>query len=336
VSIVQSLKVLPKAYWGSLIGRWKMGLGEPGIFVPIDFGFFNVRMCRLARKRGWKVMYFMPPSSWNRNRQRSEIPMITDAVVTPFPWSAEMLKEMGANVFFFGHPVKQLIRDWRTRASAISPADTIAVLPGSRTAELDRNLPLVAELVRGSAGKRASYFRDGAMHEAVSPSFEGLNVRLEFAVAPSLDPDYFKARWDRLAPGRDDLFTQGDVYGVLGRANAAVVCSGTATLEAALMRCPHVVVYMITKAMAREGKLIGFKIPKFIALPNIILDRRVVPELAGLEIDAGVVHHELSTLLQDGEERRAQLAAFEEIDDVLGPDDAITKAAELIRGMAEL
>jgi lipid-A-disaccharide synthase len=334
VSIVQSLQILPKAYWGSLIGRWKMGAGEPGIFVPIDFGFFNTRMCRLARKRGWKVMYFMPPSSWNRNKQRQEIPAITDAVVTPFPWSADMLKNMGANVYFFGHPVKQLIRDWREIAPANTDQRTIAILPGSRRAELDRHLPLVAQLVRGAPGRRRSYFRDGVMHDELSLPFEGLEAQLEFAVAPNLEVEDVRSRWNRLAPGRDDLFTQSDVYGVLARARAAVVCSGTATLEAALMRCPHVVVYMITKAMAREGKLIGFKVPKFIALPNIVLDRRLVPELAGLEIDPSAVHEELSALLRDGEKRENQLAGFYEIDALLGPDDAIAKTAELIAEMS--
>ncbi|HWA82968.1 MAG TPA: hypothetical protein VG820_06030, partial [Fimbriimonadaceae bacterium] len=171
---------------------------------------------------------------------------------------------------------------------------------------LERNLPMFAEVARQ------------------------VPDRFEFAISPNLHLAEVRALWNRLAPGRDDLFTQGDVYGVLGRARAALVCSGTATLEAALMRCPHVVVYRVTKAMAREAKIIRFKRPKFIALPNIVLDREVVPELAGLDIATDDILADLKPLLADGPEREAQLRGFEEIDRILDGDDAITKTARLI------
>lgn len=303
ISIVQSLQVGARVLRGGLRAKRIMLAGPPGILVAIDFGFFNIRLCRMAKKHGWKVVYFMPPSSWRRDRQGRDLPEITDAVVTPFPWSAELLREIGVNVFFFGHPLKQLIRAADTRRTEGS---SIAVLPGSRGHELSRNLPMFAALAKDLPGK------------------------LEFAVAPNLPIDFVKTMWSQLAPGRDDVFTQSDVYGVLGRCRAAIVCSGTATLEAALMRCPHVVVYRVTKAMAREAKIIRFKMPKFISLPNIVLDRKVVPELVGVDIDNPDILAEIIPLLGDGEAREAQMRSFEEIDQVLGPNDAITQAARLI------
>lgn len=332
ISIVQSLGVAPRAIRGALTARRALKTGSPGVFVAIDFGFFNIRMCRWARKAGWKVLYFMPPSSWRRDRQGRDLPAITDAVVTPFPWSAEILRSIGANANFFGHPLKQLIKE---RAGHPERArGQIAVLAGSRSHEIERNLPLIADVVNSHPQSRKSGFKHGVMHDSITPAQGSLLNRLEFAVAPNLDVQVFRRHWQALAPGRDDLFTQNDVYGVLGRADAAMVCSGTATLEAALMRCPHVVVYRVTEAMAREAKLIGFKMPKFISLPNIVLDRKLVPELVGLDIHPSVVRAELEPLLVAGPERQAQLLGFQEIESILGPDDAITRTAELVMTMA--
>jgi lipid-A-disaccharide synthase len=329
ISIVQSLGVAPRAAKGALKARRQLKTGKPGLLIAIDFGFFNIRLCRWAKKAGWKVLYFMPPSSWRRDRQGKDLPAITDAVVTPFPWSAEILRANGANAHFFGHPLKQLIGDRNLHTHR--PGGQVAVLAGSRSHEIERNLPMIADVATSQPGTRKSGFSGGAMRD--TPAQAGFENRLEFAVSPNLDLEHFRGTWERLAPGRADLFTQNDTYGVLGRADAAIVCSGTATLEAALMRCPHVVVYRVTEAMAREAKLIGFKMPKFISLPNIVLDRELVPELVGLEIHPSVIRAKLEPLLEPGAERQAQLQGFQEIEEILGPTDAITRTAELAREM---
>jgi lipid-A-disaccharide synthase len=328
ISFVQSLAVAPKVLTGFFRAKRALAKGGPGLLVAIDFGAVNIRICKFAKKRGWKVLYFMPPASWRRDKQGKDLPALTDVIVTPFPWSAEMLNHMGAKAHFFGHPLKQLIRESGTTRDLT--AGQIAVLPGSRSHELERNLPMIAEVICGRKGDWKGGFQAGAMYDRLTPETAPLDVTLEFAVAPNLDLSAVKASWAKVAPGRLDTFTQGDVYGVLGRSQAAIVCSGTATLEAALMRCPMVVVYRITKAMMREAKLIGFKMPKFVALPNIVLDRPLVPELVHLEIDPSAINALLSPLLVPGLEREAQLAGFVEIDGVLGSDDAITKTAELI------
>ncbi|HTQ09700.1 MAG TPA: hypothetical protein VMI31_06475 [Fimbriimonadaceae bacterium] len=307
ISIVQSLGVFFEARRGGMAARRQMAKGEPGLFIPIDFGFFNIRQAGWAKRHGWKVLYFMPPGSYKRENQGRHLSAVTDAVVTPFPWSAEILRERGVNARFFGHPIKQLIRE---RGPVMDrPREGIAILPGSRSTEVARHLPMVAALLK-------------------EWSIE--DRRLEFAVAPNFSLPAFRASWDALAPGRDDSFTQADTYGVLARARAAIVCSGTATLEAALVRCPHVVTYRVTKAMAREAKLIRFKRPQYIALPNIVLDRPLVPELAGLEVAPAAIRTCLEPLLLDGPDRSGQLAGFEEIDHILGPDDAITKTAQFV------
>lgn len=307
IGIVQSAKVAPSAWRGFYAAKRALSEGEPGLFVPIDFGFINVRLCRHAKRLGWKVLYFIPPGSWRRDRQGEHLPQLCDEIVTPFYWSAETLRKMGANAHCFGHPLKQLVKDREAELHAAGQEDrtTIAVLPGSRRAEIELHLPLIAK------------------------ALEGEPRMAEFAVAPTFTADELRSRWSSLAPSRNsDLFTEGDTYGVLFRARAGIVCSGTATLEAALCVCPHVVVYRVTRLSELEAKLVGFK-EEFISQPNILLGRRAVPELIQREATPAALREKLSALLREGEERKQQLFAFMELDTALGPPDAITKTAEL-------
>lgn len=307
ISITQAAKVFFRVWSGLRHAKSFLSKGPPGLFVPIDFGFANIRMARYAKRYGWRVLYFVPPGSWRRDRQGKDLPAVTDAVVTPFEWSAKIVNEMGAKAHWFGHPIKQLIAESGAEEGA---RETIAVLPGSREHEIDLNLPLIASAVNG------------------------VEYQLEFALAPTVDLEAFKAKWRSLAPKRDDVFTVGDTYGVLKRAKVGIICSGTATLEAAICRCPMVVVYQISKAMRREAKLIGFKRPKFIALPNIIAEKEIVPELAeerGVRPEA--VRAVLDSLLYGDEVATKQLKDFDELDALLGPENAITRTAELAVSM---
>jgi len=234
------------------------------------------------------------------------LPVITDAIATPFSWSADLLNSAGAKAHWFGHPILQLLKD-RGVGKAPIASERIAVLPGSRSHEINENLPLLAASVQEP---------------------------VEFALAPSVDVESFKLKWKALGPDRtNDLFTQGDVYGVLTRCRAAVVCSGTATLEAALCRCPMVVIYKLPKIAEVEAKLVRFKMPEFISLPNILLKRRIVPELIQTEATPGNLRKELDQLLSSSDFRAVQIAGFEELEKMLGDSDAITKTAQLALSM---
>ena len=307
IGISQALRVYRRALKGLNKATEALGKGDPGLCVPIDFGYFNVRLVRRARDRGWRVLYFMPPGAWKKDSQGEDLPEITDEIVTPFSWSAELLTEMGGSAHWFGHPIKQLIKE-SGALSITREQNRVAILPGSRAHEISLNLPVIA-------GALAQINQSGLI--------------AEFAVAPSVKPESLARAWKKLAPHRtQDVFTVGDNYGVLRRARVAVICSGTATLEAALLECPMVVIYKVSPGMALQAKLTGFS-PNFISLPNIILDRHAVPEL----VHTGATPAALATLLfdvmQEGQERRGQLAAFKEIDEATGPDDAISQTAML-------
>jgi lipid-A-disaccharide synthase len=307
IGIFEAAKIVRRASEGMKKATEALSKGEPGLCIPIDFGFFNVRLTRRARDRGWRVLYFMPPGAWKKDSQGEDLPEITDEIVSPFPWSADLLNDMGGSAHWFGHPIKQLIKDAGGPKQA-RMGNRVAILPGSRAHEISLNLPVIA---------------------AALAQVNQTGLQAEFAVASSVKPESLAKAWKKLAPHRhDDLFTVGDNYAVLQRARAAVICSGTATLEAALCRCPMVVIYRVNNGMRLQAALAGFK-PTFISLPNIILDRYAVPELVNRAATPAALATMLYDVLIEGKERRSQLAAFDEIDDLTGPPDAITRTAQL-------
>lgn len=299
MGLVQSLRIVPEAFAGRERLKRHLASGPPGLFVPIDFGFMNIHVAKFAKARGWKVLYFSPPGSWRKDRQGADLPECTDAIVTPFSWSAEILQRMGARAYWFGHPIKELVARRRSEAGERT---TIAVLPGSRRGEVESLAPILAE----------------ALSTSSLPS--------EVAVASNIDADWLQHRW-RCEAYHPKLIL-GDTVSVLSRARAGVVCSGTATLEAALCRCPQVVVYRVGLSVVIEARILGVR-PRFISQPNILLERDAVPELMQDKVNPENIRRHLEPLLEEGPARAAQLAAYDEIDAILGGDDAITRTAEL-------
>lgn len=325
IGITQAVRVYFRVLAGYNKAKRELRNGKPGIFIPIDFGFANLMLSRHAKAAGWKVVYFIPPGSWRKDRQGKDLPELCDAVITPFPWSADILKGMGVDAHFFGHPLKQLVREQSDShpmpmrsegegqlGNANTPDDNrqgIAILPGSRIAEIEQNLPAIADAIRD------------------------MPERAIFAVSPNLNLDDLIARWAKLAPGRNDEFIVGKTAQVLLKAKAGIVCSGTATLEAALCNCPHVVIYRISKTTEIEARLLRFKV-KYISQPNILLDREVVPELIQHAATGPAISEKLNEILSDGVARQMQLEAFAEIDSMLGPTDAITQSAKFLLDLA--
>jgi lipid-A-disaccharide synthase len=313
ISIVQSLKVYPRVVSGYYRAKRLLRQGERGLFVAIDFGYANIRLCRHAKAQGWEVLYFIPPGSWRRDKQGKDLPLVTDRIVTPFPWSADLLAKMGANVRWFGHPLKEQLDG----LGQIDREDAIAVLPGSRKHEIEENMPVIVEALNELFGRRQL----------------GGSCKVLFGLASTVDAHVFLQRWIKGAKFETQVETiSGSASTCLKRADRAIVCSGTASLEAALCGTPLVVIYRVSKAMVMEAKLIGFKVPKFISLPNILLDERAIPELIQDDATGSTIAAELLAI-GSGEARQKQLEAFGRLDEMLGPSDAITQTARWIANL---
>ena len=296
-------------FW-RLMGRVRGALQRQAVdlVIPIDYPGFNLRVASHARAAGIPVLYYIAPQVWAWRPSRARrLARDTDHVAVILPFEVEFLREAGARVTFVGHPLLELGRrvPERTdycRAHGLDPErPLLALFPGSRRQELDRHLELFEATARRLARAR--------------PGLQPVVAR-----APGLPLDAYA---DVAATVVDDGME------LLHHARAAVVKSGTSTVEAALAGVPFATAYRthpLTFALARRLVRVDH-----IAMANLIAGRRVVPELVQHDATPARLERELLPLLDDTEERRAMVAGLAEVRRALGS----AGAARRVAGIAE-
>lgn len=312
IGIPEALRKVP-----SLLGHLhrltrRLLADPPDVLVLIDFGAFNMRLLRQLQGSGIRTVYYIPPGCWSRRRAPGQLPFLADAIATPFPWSAASLSAAGgtAQVQWVGHPILEYTRQAATPAEArarlgIDPAQpVVAVAPGSRRAELRYLLPV---------------FRDALARLHPRPT-------VLLALAPSLDR---RAVTALLPPDLPVHYLDGIDYAVMRAADAALVASGTATLELACLDIPMVVAYRASFATWLQYRLVARHITH-ISLPNILCDAPVVPELLQHAASPAALADALAPLLTDTPARRAQRTAFAALRETLGDGQACAKTAEMV------
>ncbi|MDW8106726.1 MAG: lipid-A-disaccharide synthase [Armatimonadota bacterium] len=320
IGVVESLKVAPRVYW--VFQRVKRFLRQvkPDLVVPIDFGAFNVPLSCWARRQGLTVAYYMPPGSWRREAQGRDLPECTNIVLTPFAWSAEQLRALGANAYWVPHPLLRLARPTQTKETfcerlGLDPyRPIVALLPGSRQHEVKALTPLYARVAESVY--------------ALLPE-----VQFVLSVAPHLDPDWVHRLW--LEHSRQWVPTETrSVWDLLAHADAGIICSGTATLEAALLNTPMLIVYRGSWLMNLEYRLRRKRLNlRWIGLPNLILQREVCPEFIQEAATPEQLRRAVIPLLRNPQVREAQLNAFREIRHALGEGQNLREAHEWITDM---
>ncbi len=278
------------------------------LVIPIDYPGFNLRVARHARAAGIRVLYYIAPQVWAwRPARARRLARDTDHVAVILPFEVEFLREAGARATFVGHPLLELegevpARDQYCSTHGLDPArPLLALFPGSRRQELDRHLEVFLD-----AARRLERARPGL--QAVVARAPGLGGRAYEGVAATVVDD-----------GRS----------LLHHARAAMVKSGTSTVEAALAGVPFATAYRthpLTFALARRLVRVDH-----IAMANLIAGRRVVPELIQREATPARLERELLPLLDDTHERRAVVAGLREARRALGS----AGAARRVAGIAE-
>ena len=281
---------------------------RPDAVVLIDYGGFNMRMARWCREHGFRVHYYIAPKVWAWNTARTwRLKATVDRLFCILPFEPDFFKQFDWTVDYVGNPVLDAVRDFRKNADFATrhglPPDgsVIALLPGSRRGELKRIIPLMAEVV---AQMPDHLFCVAAIREIPVDLYAPLrsfpNVR----------------------------FVYDETYDLLDCSEAAVVTSGTATLETALFRVPQVVVY---KASPLEYA-IGRRVIKvdFISLVNLIAGRAVVQELLQEAATREAVLTALKSLLNPGPTRNAVLIGYEEVHRKLDTGSASSNTAQLM------
>lgn len=282
----------------------------PDAAVLVDYPGFNLRLAKELRRRGVPVVYYVSPQvwAWRRGRLRT-IRETVERMLVIFPFEEAIYREAQIPVRFVGHPLVDLVAPLSDRAAflrglGLDPGrPTLAVLPGSRPKEVALNLPPLAGGLERIHAQRP-------------------DVQLVLALAPSVDESATRVALGSL-PVR---LVRGEAHGVLGSATAALVASGTATVEAALLGAPLVVVYRISALSYHLGRHL-VRVPHY-AMVNLIAGRRVATELIQADFKPDRVAEEGLRLLSDDRHREALRQDLAEVRKSLGGPGASARAAE--------
>ena len=280
---------------------------KPDVLILIDFPGFNLKIAEFAKTQGLQVYYYISPKVWAWNQKRVlKIKRIVDHLFCILPFEVDFYRSWGMEIDYVGNPLLDAVDAFKPDANFLANNNLtdkkiVALLPGSRKQEISRLLP---EML-------------GAIHKFPHHQFV-------VAGAPSFNTAYYNQYLgDNAIPV---IFNA--TYDILANAQAAVVASGTATLETALFNVPQVVVYKgnaVTIGIARM--LIKIK---FISLVNLIMDKLVVKELIQQDCTSAKINEELNNLLHNEHQRAQMLADYDVLDEKMGTPGASAKTAKLI------
>ncbi len=300
-----------------------IALERPDLVIPIDYPGLNMRIAKAARRAGVPVLYYVSPQvwAWRRGRLR-KMKRAIDKMLVLFPFEAPLYRDRGIAVEWVGHPMLDAIAAERPDPSfleriGVRPGEPlVGLLPGSRAQELKRLLPVVLDAAAILKSERS------ALRFAVpcaKPAFRDAVARA-VAARPAL------------AGAGTVAVLDGEAHEVLRNARAALVASGTATLECLCFGLPLVILYNVGPVTYLLSK--AFLHTKHIGMVNILAGRGVVPELLDFRDRSREIAAAALPLLDDGPERervRAELAALR---GTLGGEGASRRAAEAALAMA--
>jgi len=286
---------------------------KPALAILTDFPGFHLRLARKVKPFGVKNIYYICPQFWAWRPWRANLVRRRFALaLCIFPFEEKFFADRGVPVKFIGHPLVGHVRATLSRQEfaakyGLDPArKTIAILPGSRPGEIARHLPTLLEACRELERRQAGQF----------------NFVLALAGESSV------SNVQAAIPASTTITTvQGDTYNALAAADAAIICSGTATVEAALLDVPMVVVYKVSQLTALLAK--PLLRTEFFGMVNLIAEKEVAPELIQEKFTPGAVAREIQKLLEPANAAQAR-DDLAEVRRRLGPPGAVQRAAEAI------
>lgn len=290
------------------IEQWK-----PDAVILVDYPGFNLSLARkVHNKLGIPVYYYIAPKvwAWKSWRIRS-IRRNVDSMFSILPFEVDYFRRHRYSINYVGNPSVDEITAYKAdknRKPALEDDGRriIAILAGSRRQEITRNLPIMLESIKDIDC-----------------------IRPVIACASGIEPEFY----DSIIGSADVEKVYGNTFGVLESAYAALVTSGTATLETALFDVPQVVCYKVPAGLAALiFKKLFIKV-KFVSLVNLVSFSEVVPELLGNDMTAQNVKEHLTPLLSNTIERRMQLEGYNQMKTILGPAGAPDRAAKQIVGL---
>jgi lipid-A-disaccharide synthase len=279
---------------------------RPDAAILIDFPDFHALLARKLRSLGIPLVYYVSPQVWAwRSSRARAIARRARRIITLFPFEAEIYERLGADAVWAGHPLVDAVREGLREPSPVPPGKRrrLLLLPGSRTAELRRHWPPMAEAAARLARR--------------------LDLDLIAVRAPGLAEDLFPG-----AAEKGITLAATGMHALLATADLAFVASGTATLEAALCGAPMIVVYKTSAASFAVARLL-VRVP-WIALVNIVAGEEIVPELLQDDATADRLEKEGAALLESPDRLARMREGLARAAERLGPPGGSERAAEAV------
>jgi len=293
---------------------------HPACAILVDVPDFNLRLARKLKRLDIPVVGYVSPMIWAWRSGRIEgIAERVDEMICILPFEEQIYRRAGVRARYVGNPVLDAVpapgEPARFRSQLGLPLErpTLALLPGSRPAEVQRMLPAMVGAAEQLARGRP-------------------NLLVAVAVAPTIAPELIVAAFARSR--LDKVLVPGRAAEVIGASDAAVVKSGTAVLEAALMERPFVVVYRVAPISYLVARLL-LKV-KYVSLVNLLLDRRAVPELIQGSMTPQAIAAELERVWNPGPARDELLRSLRQVRDKLAPKGAASHAADEIASLVRV
>jgi lipid-A-disaccharide synthase len=314
---VSSLKTIKKTFTDAVSA---LRMHKPDVLVLIDYPDFNLKLAAEARRNNIKVLYYVSPQVWAWRKKRvTKIARLVDRMAVVLPFEEEIYKAVGLPCEFVGHPVYDEIRNLPADRNALKTElglekgkPLLSLLPGSRPHELQRLLPLMLDVVREFRKEHGEY-------------------QFCMPLAPNTDLEKYSSVLQLL---RDEGVTvnKGESLKTLAASEMAVIASGTATLQAALIGVPLVVVYKVFPLTYLLGRMI-VRVKNF-SLVNILSGREVVRELLQSEANTRNIVHELGNIISNRSHKKDIMDAYETIRDIYSARNASERVADMVGEMA--
>ena len=297
---------------------------NPDVLILIDYPGFNFRIAEFAKKKGIKVFYYIAPKVWAWKEKRvHRLRKFVDKLFIIFPFEIEYFKKWGIDAIYRGNPLLDSVDNFKyahesheefcTRCKVDPQKPIIALLAGSRRGEIGYLLPRMAKIV--------SHYPDYQFILAGAPATETeiyKSILDKFGIRLVLENELSKCQAIKLL--------KGETYSILKHAKAAIISSGTASLEAALIGTPQVVCYGGNEISYRIAK--HFVKLKYISLANLIMDAGLFKELIQHECTPQLIMQELDRLLNDQHYREKMMKDYADVRTVLGGKGASAKVAK--------
>ena len=275
---------------------------NPDVIIYVDFPGFNLRIAKWAKKNKFKNHFYISPQiwAWKQNRIKT-IRKVIDRMYVILPFEKKFYSSINFNVHYVGHPLLDVIKTNKNEALDRGQEKIIALLPGSRDQEIKKILPEMINIIKN--------FKNYSFYICAAPS-QKKSTYLKYIKDKNIEKD---------------KIVENQTYEILSKSSAALVTSGTATLETALFKIPQVVCYKSSWISIMIGRFLLRNL-KYISLVNLILDKEVVKELIQENLNEKNLTSELKNILE-GDHRINMLKYYNELIDKLGNKGASEKTA---------